>query len=324
VTRPNSAGPSAQAQLGWQGAKNIIGLRADANWAKPGEDSRYAGQQADPDILNFSADAKLQLPVLNHLFGAQHRFALYGIGGYTHTMYKNLPMRAQGTGTDGAIVVIPGEAKWTHQNGWNAGGGASLMWGRTELFVESRVLAFNNDAIPQARQMPFMLGINFYFSSFLSGVDNAGNRFDAAGAPVERPVTTGRPVTAMNWEIVPEGFTDLLVRLGRDYPGIPMVVTENGAAFNDVPDENGSVADENRIAYLSAHIAAVARARQLGADVRGYFAWSLMDNFEWAHGYAKRFGLTYVDYATQERIPKSSARWYGRVARDNALPEQAG
>jgi beta-glucosidase len=161
-----------------------------------------------------------------------------------------------------------------------------------------------------------VLGINFYFSSFLSGVDNAGNRFDAAGAPVERPVTTGRPVTAMNWEIVPEGFTDLLVRLGRDYPGIPMVVTENGAAFNDVPDENGSVADENRIAYLSAHIAAVARARQLGADVRGYFAWSLMDNFEWSYGYAKRFGLIRVDYATQERTPKSSARWYRDLIRD--------
>jgi len=159
---PNSAGPSAQAQLGWQGAKNMLGLRADINWAKPGEDSRYAGAQADPDILNFSADAKLQLPFFNHLFGATHRFALYGIGGYTHTMYKNLPIRAEGTASDGSIIVIQGDPKWTHQNGWNAGGGASLMWGRTELFVESRVLACNNDATPQARQMPFMLGINFY------------------------------------------------------------------------------------------------------------------------------------------------------------------
>jgi len=159
---PNSAGPSAQAQLGWQGAKNLLGLRADVNWAKPGEDSRFAAAQADPDILNFSADAKLQLPFFNHLFGAQHRFALYGVGGYTHTMYKNLPMRADALASDGSIVVIPGNGSWTHENGWNAGGGASLMWGRTELFIESRVLAFNNDAIPQARQMPFMLGINFY------------------------------------------------------------------------------------------------------------------------------------------------------------------
>ena len=159
---PNSAGPSAQAQLGWQGAKNMLGIRGDVNWAKPGEDSRYAGVQADPDILNFSADAKLQLPFFNHLFGAQHRFALYGIGGYTHTMYKNLPIRAEQPNADGSINVIPGNGSWTHQNGWNAGGGASLMWGRTELFVETRVLAFNNDVISQARQMPFMLGINFY------------------------------------------------------------------------------------------------------------------------------------------------------------------
>ncbi|HET9140342.1 glycoside hydrolase family 1 protein, partial [Actinophytocola sp.] len=161
-----------------------------------------------------------------------------------------------------------------------------------------------------------VLGVNYYFTSVVSGVDDAGNRFDPAGVPVERPVTTGRPVTAMDWEIAPEGFTDLLVRLGRDYPGIPMVVTENGAAFEDVPDEHGSITDENRIAYLSGHIAAVARARQLGADVRGYFAWSLMDNFEWAYGYAKRFGLIRVDYDTQDRIPKASALWYRNLIRD--------
>ncbi|HEU5470456.1 MAG TPA: GH1 family beta-glucosidase [Actinophytocola sp.] len=163
---------------------------------------------------------------------------------------------------------------------------------------------------------PFdVLGVNYYFASYVSGVDSAGNRFDAAGLPVERSVTTGRPVTAMNWEIVPEGFTDLLVRLSRDYPGIPLVVTENGAAFEDVPDENGSIDDEQRIAYLSAHIAAVAKARQDGADIRGYFVWTLMDNFEWAYGFAKRFGLIRVDYETQERTPKSSALWFRNLIR---------
>jgi len=166
IYNTNSAGPSAQAQLGWQGAKQIIGLRADVNWAKPGEDSRYAAPQADPDILNFSADAKLQLPFFNHLFGATHRFALYGIGGYTHTMYKNLPIRVLTGGTlpagGGGVPYVAGSNEWTHKNGWNAGGGASLMWGHTELFVESRVLSFNDTNINQARQMPFMLGINFY------------------------------------------------------------------------------------------------------------------------------------------------------------------
>jgi len=159
---PNSAGPSFQAQLGWQGAKNILGLRADVNYAKPGEDGRYSNLQADPEVLNFSADAKLNLPFFNHMFGATHRFNLYGIGGYTHTMYKNLPIRVDGFNADGSIVVVAGENNWQHFNGWNAGGGASLGWGRTELFVETRVLAFHPDNAPQARQMPFMFGINFY------------------------------------------------------------------------------------------------------------------------------------------------------------------
>lgn len=159
---PNSAGPSAQLQLGWQGVKNILGLRGDVNWAKPGEDGRYANLQADPDILNFSADAKLNLPFFNHLFGATHRFNLYGIGGYTHTMYKNLPIRVDGLNADGSIIVTPGQNDWQHFNGWNAGGGASLGWGHTELFLETRVLAFSPDNTPQARQMPFVFGVNFY------------------------------------------------------------------------------------------------------------------------------------------------------------------
>jgi len=159
---PNSAGPSAQLQLGWQGAKQLLGLRADVNYAKPGEDGRYSNLQADPEILNFSADAKLNLPFFNHLFGAQHRFNLYGIGGYTHTSYKNLPIRLEGLNPDGSIIVAAGQNSWTQMNGWNAGGGMSLGWGSTELFLETRVLAFNSDNIPQARQMPFVFGINFY------------------------------------------------------------------------------------------------------------------------------------------------------------------
>jgi beta-glucosidase len=155
-----------------------------------------------------------------------------------------------------------------------------------------------------------VLGVNYYTSHLVSGVDTDGRTEDAEGNPVSSNVPTGRPVTAMDWEIVPEGFTELLVRLSRDYPGVPMVITENGAAFDDTADESGFVADADRTAYLSSHIAAVADARARGADVRGYFAWSLMDNFEWSYGYAKRFGLVHVDYATQVRTPKQSALWY--------------
>jgi beta-glucosidase len=155
-----------------------------------------------------------------------------------------------------------------------------------------------------------VLGVNFYSGSLYSGVDENGRTTDGAGKPVHRPVPRGRPVTAMGWEIVPECFTELLLRLSRDYPGLPMFITENGAAFEDEPDANGFVRDDARTAYLAAHIAAVAAARNGGADVRGYFAWSLMDNFEWSYGYDKRFGIVRVDYETQARIPKQSALWY--------------
>jgi hypothetical protein len=161
---PNSAGPSFQAQLGWQGAKNVFGLRGDVNWTKPGEDSQYSFLRSDPQIWNFSADAKLNIPFLTHMFGATHRFGVYGIGGYTHTMYKGLPIRVESGGTDvvAGLPIDRGTTDWTHKNGWNAGGGASLGWGRTEVFFETRILAFTGDNIPQARQMPFVLGLNFY------------------------------------------------------------------------------------------------------------------------------------------------------------------
>jgi len=168
---PNSAGPSAQLQLGWQGAKNVFGIRGDVNYTKPGEDSQYSYLAADPEVVNFSADAKLNIPFLTHMFGATHRFGIYGIGGYTHTMYKNLALRAEtlNGGGDGVVITslsgLPIHAPmnaWTHMNGWNAGGGASLGWGRTEIFFETRVLSFTGTNIPQARQMPFVLGLNFY------------------------------------------------------------------------------------------------------------------------------------------------------------------
>ena len=157
---------------------------------------------------------------------------------------------------------------------------------------------------------PFdLLGVNFYFGQDFAGTDADGNTHDALGQPIVREILPDAPRTAMNWPITPERFTRLLVRLHRDYPGLPTVVTENGAAFDDRADESGFVRDDDRTDYLAAHIAAVADARAQGADVRGYFAWSLMDNFEWAEGYGKRFGIVHVDYPTQTRTPKQSALW---------------
>ncbi|WP_030438846.1 GH1 family beta-glucosidase [Actinoplanes subtropicus] len=158
---------------------------------------------------------------------------------------------------------------------------------------------------------PFeVLGVNFYFGQDFAGTDEAGNTHDPDGNPIVRAIFPDTPRTAMNWPITPARFTRLLVRLHRDYPGLPMVITENGSAFADNPDISGFVADDARTAYLASHLAAVADARAQGADVRGYFAWSLLDNFEWAEGYAKRFGIVHVDYETQARTPKQSALWY--------------
>jgi beta-glucosidase len=155
------------------------------------------------------------------------------------------------------------------------------------------------------------LGVNYYFSMQNSGVDEKGAALALAdGNLTGRGVPYGLPRTAMGWEIMPDDFTAVLTRVGRDYPGVPIFVTENGAAFADQPDESGFVNDQGRIEYLASHIAAVAAAREQGADVRGYFVWSLLDNFEWAYGYDKRFGIVRVDYQTQQRIPKQSALWY--------------
>jgi beta-glucosidase len=160
-----------------------------------------------------------------------------------------------------------------------------------------------------------VLGVNYYTGWLFSGVDENGRTRDDDGVPVTRAVPRGRPVTSMGWEIVPECFTELLVRLSRDYPSLPIVITENGAAFEDLPEADGSIEDDDRTAYLAAHITAVAEARRQGADVRGYLAWSLLDNFEWAYGYAKRFGIVRVDYDTQVRTPKQSALWFRDTAR---------
>jgi beta-glucosidase len=159
------------------------------------------------------------------------------------------------------------------------------------------------------------LGINFYFGQQLSGRTEAGALVDEAGHPVSRHVLQGRPQTGMGWEIMPDEFTKLLTRVAQEYPGVPLYVTENGAAFADQPDEQGYVHDVDRVAYIEDHLAAVAVARREGADLRGYFVWSLFDNFEWAYGYDKRFGIVRVDFETLQRTPKHSAQWYTETIR---------
>jgi len=147
------------------------------------------------------------------------------------------------------------------------------------------------------------LGINFYQPAVVRSGDEPPVGIEVLPAD-------GRQ-TAMGWRVEPDSFTTLLLRLKRDYGEIPLVITENGASFDDPPlDGHAVVEDPDRVAYLREHVAAVERAVAAGVDVRGYYVWSLFDNFEWEHGYASRFGIVHVDFPTQRRTPKRSALWY--------------
>ena len=147
------------------------------------------------------------------------------------------------------------------------------------------------------------LGVNYYFSMRVF----ADPGEPPLGVGVAPPVAD---TTAMGWEVTPGSLYELLVRLKREYRDIPLVITENGAAFDDEAPTNGYVDDPRRQEYLRQHLDSIRRAVAEGIDVRGYCAWSLLDNFEWQHGYSKRFGIVYVDYETLRRIPKASALWY--------------
>ncbi|MFI9846882.1 GH1 family beta-glucosidase [Nonomuraea sp. NPDC051941] len=164
------------------------------------------------------------------------------------------------------------------------------------------------------------LGVNYYTPAIVSGIVSG----DGLALPQDKPtpyvgsetvrfVDGGRPRTAIGWEIDERGLSDLLLRLARDYPVTALYVTENGAAYDE------EAHDADRIAYLDGHLRACHHAVTQGVPLRGYFAWTLLDNFEWAHGYCQRFGLVHVDFATQRRTPKDSARWYAEVIRRGGL-----
>lgn len=173
-----------------------------------------------------------------------------------------------------------------------------------------------------------LLGVNYYQGAAVSAVPAAdgGVHPGPGGREVRSPYVgcesfsypdRGLPVTDMGWDVQPEGLTRLLRRLSQEYR-VPLYVTENGAAYDDEVVD-GQVLDEGRRAFVEAHLAAVLDAIEAGADVRGFFQWSLLDNFEWAHGYRRRFGIVHVDYETQVRTPKASARWYAGVVRTGRL-----
>jgi beta-glucosidase len=170
-----------------------------------------------------------------------------------------------------------------------------------------------------------VLGVNYYSPTYVAAEPGApGNPMHPGTEDVAFLPPTGA-LTDMGWGIEPDTLRDLLERLSRDYPGTPLLITENGAAYDTgpVPDEGAPggvrVPDADRIRYLDGHLRAAHRAIEAGVDLRGYLAWSLLDNFEWAEGYGKRFGLVHVDYRSQQRTPKDSAYWYRDVIRRGGL-----
>ena len=172
------------------------------------------------------------------------------------------------------------------------------------------------------------LGVNTYFP-FVAAAGMHDEPDSAARTAADIAVTSVLPAdlprTAMGWPIDPTIMSGVLGWLHAHYPGLPPVyITENGAAFDDAPDADGRVRDDARIGYLDAHLRDLHAAIGAGVDVRGYFCWSLLDNFEWAHGYGKRFGLVRVDYPTQTRTPKDSYAWYRDIVSSYRPARPAG
>ena len=182
--------------------------------------------------------------------------------------------------------------------------------------LEGPELPFVEDGDMAAISTPIeFLGVNYYSRACVeAGPD---------GRPVDVKTVPAEDLTDMGWEVYPDGLEESLSRIHRDYGPKEIYVTENGAAYDYPVDESGRIADEKRVFYLREHLIAARRAISNGVPLKGYFAWSLMDNFEWGHGYEKRFGLYAVDYETQRRIPKDSALWYRDVVSANAV-ETAG
>lgn len=157
------------------------------------------------------------------------------------------------------------------------------------------------------------IGINLYTRAVVAHEPqdrNMGVRQVRAG---------GEEVTDFGWEVYPQALSEMILRISKDYSGIPLYVTENGCSYGDKPGPDRKVNDQRRVSFLRRFIAEVGRAMQAGADVRGYFLWTFTDNFEWAEGFQQRFGIVYCDFETQERIVKESGHWYSKLARSGAL-----
>jgi beta-glucosidase len=163
------------------------------------------------------------------------------------------------------------------------------------------------------------IGVNYYFRRLVSAPETpapSNVSYDAMG--FELAMGKDGPLTEIGWEVYPRGLYDIVQRVSKEYK-LPIEITENGCSYGDYPDSTGRVADNRRIHYYREHLRELAHAIKDGSDVRGYHAWSILDNFEWAEGYTQRFGLVYIDFPTQRRYMKDSAKWFSKIASTNVV-----
>lgn len=305
----------------------LVGLRLGdrvAHWIPVNEPNvvtmlGYAlGMHAPGKRLMFDA-----LPAAHHL--------LLGHGRAVQTL-RNIGATSIGTATNHTPVWAATESEEDKE----AAAGYGTLWNR--VFADPVLRGSYPDGFAALMPGPVeddllvigspidFYGVNYYNPTRVAGPSTPapeGSPVTGEGLPFVMLPVEGYPVTDFGWPAVPDGLRDLLVTMSDEYDGQlpPVFVTERGCAYNDEPDGTGRVADQRRIDYLDGHLRAVGQAIEAGVDVRGYFTWSLIDNFEWAEGYTKRFGLVHVDYATQKRTPKDSYDWFARMIAKNKSAE---
>ena len=188
-------------------------------------------------------------------------------------------------------------------------------------FLPERAMGIKSGDMEKIKTPLDFIGINLYYRTIASapGAMERAAHFQQWLFPVKMDGGQVGPKTDIGWEVWPKALYDIVTRITKDYNRPVLEITESGCAYNDGADAGGIIRDQRRIDYHGQYLAALARAIGEGADVRGYHAWSLLDNFEWAEGYDQRFGLAYVDFKTEKRTLKQSGEWYGKVAERNAI-----
>ena len=183
-------------------------------------------------------------------------------------------------------------------------------------------MGIKNGDMEQTRAPLDFIGINLYYRTIAASASTWSRVTDPKMwlFPATRSFGSTGPHTDLDWEVWPDALYEIVMRISKEYDRPAIEITENGCAYGDAPDSKGLINDISRIKFYRSYLAALHRAISEGANVRGFHAWTLTDNFGWECGYSARFGLVWTDFKTQERIIKASGRWYGEVAKANSLP----